>query len=98
MDSEQVRAIHAFLTDGFASPQSPVALTEVRHVTTFRAYYREEEVTIEIQDDPSQHPTSRYSCVVTTRDGRRATGNPASDPETAITIAHWWDLDKPARR
>ena len=98
MSSEQVRAIHAFLTDGFASPQSTVALSEVRHVTTFRAYYGEDEITIEIEDDPSQHQTSRYRCVVTSRDGRRATGNPASDPEAAIAIAHWWDLDTTAPR
>ena len=38
MRSGQVRAIHAFLTDGFESPQSPVALSEVRQVTTYRAY------------------------------------------------------------
>ena len=97
MTDEQIKEIHAFLTRGVASPQLTVTLSGVRHVTTvtvttFRADYKEGEVTIEIQDDPSQDPTHRYHCVVTAGDGRTATGQRAPDPFLAITITHWWDL------
>ena len=97
LTSEQIKEIRALLTRGVPSPQLTVALSGVRHVTTvtvttFRADYKEGEVTIEIRDDPSRDPADRYHCVVTAGDGRRATGHRAPDPVMAITIAHWWDL------
>ena len=38
MNSEQISETHKFLTGGFATTQSEVALWEVGHVTTFTAY------------------------------------------------------------
>lgn len=99
MSSDQVKEILAFLSDSFESPQSSVSLSQVRHITTrqvitFRADYQGEEITIEIEDDPSRHPGTRYQCLVTREhDGRRAVGNGTSDPTGAIMIAHWWNLD-----
>ena len=69
-------------------------LTEVRHVTAFKAYRGGDKVTVEIEDSGYDCHPRQFRCYVTTEDGRVATGNPAETPEMAISTTHWNKLDK----
>ena len=69
-------------------------LSEVRHVTAFKAYRGDDRVTVEIVDSVDVHPSMRYLCYVTTEGDRVATGEPAESPEMAILTTHWNKLDK----
>ena len=72
---------------------------EIYHKTSLSGYRRNangevQEVSVDILDMGSESGNARYSCVATTNDGKMATGNPASSIDLAISIVHWYDLDK----
>lgn len=72
---------------------------EVHHKTSFLGYRRkangeEQEVSVDVFDRGSEAGNSRYSCSVTPEDGEMVTGNSASSIEEAISVVHWWELDK----
>ena len=72
---------------------------EIYHKTSFWGYRRNakgevQEVSVDILDMGSEAGDARYSCVAKTDDGKTATGNPASSIDVAISIVHWYDLDK----
>jgi hypothetical protein len=72
---------------------------EIYHKTSFLGYRKnakgeDQEVAVDILDMGSGTGDSRYSCIATTKDGKMATGNPASSIDVAISIVHWYDLDK----
>ncbi len=69
-------------------------LSDVCHVTTFKAYRGNDRITVEIEDYGDDSAPRQYRCYARAEDGRYATGNPAESPAMAIATAHWWDLDK----
>ncbi len=69
-------------------------LFEIYHVTTFRGFRKNskgtiQELTIDILDSGGQ-----YTCVVTSDDGKKTTGNPGSPLDLVLRTVHWADLDK----
>lgn len=56
-----------------------------------------EEVTVSILDRGPEARASRYTCEVTTADGRRASGNANDNVQVAIAVVHWENLDVPRR-
>ena len=74
---------------------------EVHHKTSFLFFSvcfspvsQEREVSVDVFDRGSEAGNSRYSCSVTPEDGEMVTGNSASSIEEAISVVHWWELDK----
>ena len=70
-------------------------LTQV--VETVKGYREKKDgtdqaITVEIHD--SKESSNRYTCVVTSKEGKVATGNPASTIQEAIAFVHWENLDK----
>jgi hypothetical protein len=51
-----------------------------------------QDVTIEIWDKGPKY-RERFMCSASTGDGKRATGNYADTPETALSIFQWHKLD-----
>lgn len=92
MTDAQINDIYRVLTR-YAGP-----LLELRHVTTFKGYWgeNEEEVTIEIEDygPDCDVPSQRYRVHAVTKSGRIATGNGAESIAMAIMTTHWDKLGK----
>jgi hypothetical protein len=66
----------------------------IYHVTTFRGLRNNskgttQELTIDILDSEGQ-----YTCIVTSDDGKKTTGNPGSPLDLVLRTVHWADLDK----
>jgi hypothetical protein len=53
-----------------------------------------EEVTVTILDRGPESGGTRYLCEVTTEDGRRASGNASDNVQVAISVVHWYKLDR----
>jgi hypothetical protein len=77
-----------------------VGFFEVYHITSFECYRKAkdgttQEVVVEILDAGSDvNPELRYQCVARTKDGKMASGNPASSIDDVISTVHWYDLDR----
>ena len=50
-------------------------------------------VTIKIFDNGPSNPDSRFTCLVESDDGKKASGNSANAIEAALAIVHWHKLD-----
>ena len=73
--------------------------TEIYHKTSFWGERKNskgetQEVTVDILDRGSGYGDTRYFCIVTTDDGKEASGNPASNIDQVLSIVHWYDLGK----
>ena len=71
---------------------------EAYHRTSFLAYRNTKDsgvqtLEIEILDKGPSAGDLRYSCKVTTDDGKQAAGNPAARKDVALAIVHWQNLD-----
>lgn len=54
-----------------------------------------QEVLVDILDAGiGVEPQLRYSCIARTKDGKVATGNPASSIDAMLSIVHWYKLDQ----
>ncbi len=75
-------------------------LFEVYHVSTFRGFRKAkdgtvQEVEVQILDrGEAVDPHLRFICEAISSDGRRAIGNSADSVSVALSIVHWYDLDK----
>jgi len=69
--------------------------SDVFHVTTFKGYRNNRELTVEIWDSgPASQLSGRYHIVARDEDGGVATGNPKDDINEALVGVHWFELDK----
>lgn len=53
-----------------------------------------EQVTVSLLDGGPNAGGSRYHVIAESESGRRAGGNPHDDPIVALSLVHWWDLEK----
>lgn len=71
---------------------------EFYEVTTYMGYRRDKQgdvCAVEVKVFDSGEPGgARYHVIAEDEHGRIATGNPSATAEEAITIVHWFDLDK----
>jgi hypothetical protein len=73
---------------------------DTTHKTSFTANRKardgsDQEVHIDIFDSGTEvDPQSRYACEARTKDGRMATGNPASSVSDVLLTMHWHNLDQ----
>jgi hypothetical protein len=77
-----------------------VGLFEVSQITSFECYRKAKDgttqkVIVEILDAGIDvNPELRYQCEARTKDGKIATGNPASSIDDVISTVHWHELDR----
>lgn len=73
---------------------------EIREVHRFDFYRNPpngsapQGVTLELMDEGPENAARRFSCVATSKDGRKARGNPGVNVEAALLNVHWGDLDR----
>jgi len=67
---------------------------EIYHKTSFKGYRRNKQGETQEVEIDIFYGNGEYHCVATTKDGKTATGNPASSLLEMIPLVHWDDLDK----
>lgn len=83
--------------DAIAEIKNVAGFYEVYHKTTFKCYRRAkdgdpQEVTVEILD-AGPEVNKRFHCKATSKDGKRASGNPGATIGDVLYTLHWQDLD-----
>ena len=70
-------------------------IDELYEVTTFKGYRKSKRVTVHLLDlgPDCENPGTRFACEVEQEDGKKAMGNNANEPDQAVAIVHWSELD-----